>query len=135
MWSAITARLARWNGIASLRDEARAAGWSSFFLWCGGRTPECQRMGLRSARAHPGRIPKGRNMATKWEYLVLTVTGDGKYEREIHGQRELVGTGSEQRPLNELGEEGWDLVTVVGQCAPTGIGFFKRPVREGNKPL
>jgi hypothetical protein len=24
MWSVITARLARWNGIASLRNEARA---------------------------------------------------------------------------------------------------------------
>jgi len=69
-------------------------------------------------------------MATKWEYLVLAVTKDGKYTRDIHGQRELLGTGSEQRPLNELGQEGWELVAVVGQCEPTGVAFFKRPIRE-----
>jgi len=72
-------------------------------------------------------------MATKWEYLVLTVTDDGKYKRDIHGERELLGSGSEERPLNELGQEGWELVAVVGQCTPTGIGFFKRPVRQDKR--
>lgn len=69
----------------------------------------------------------------KWEYLVLSVTEDGKYRRDIHGEREFLGSGSEQRPINELGQEGWELVAVVGPFAPTAVAFFKRAVGQDRR--
>ena len=50
------------------------------------------------------------------EYLVVTIDYVGRYQR----------TGFEWASINELGEAGWELVTVAFENGDTARGFFKR---------
>lgn len=55
--------------------------------------------------------------ATRWEYLNVQPKITFKKDAWID-------------KLNELGAEGWELVTVVIDAKVGGSAFFKRPIRD-----
>lgn len=59
---------------------------------------------------------------TKWEYLVVII-----------GDADLWQTAAcTQGNLNDLGQDGWELVIVLGKGLGQmeRVGYFKRPIEE-----
>lgn len=66
----------------------------------------------------------------KWEYRVDHVD---YFKKDVNGKTEL---GYEpQEELNSIGEEGWELVSVIDDGADSHYftAFFKRPREEGGE--
>ena len=63
----------------------------------------------------------------KWEYTTLTLISNEKQELEWTDAQEDNRSASER--LNELGEEGWELVSVVLYVADRArtVYWLKRP--------
>ena len=63
----------------------------------------------------------------KWEYTTLTLISNEKQELEWTDAQEDNRSASER--LNELGEEGWELVNVVQHASdkPRTVYWLKRP--------
>jgi hypothetical protein len=60
---------------------------------------------------------------TKWEYKILEVDGQGKNQS---GNREKF-----LHKLNELGKEGWELLSVSGSETKVHfVAYLKRPLKE-----
>ena len=53
----------------------------------------------------------------RFEYLTVYVNASGSYQ---------AANGS-WRNIKELGEQGWELVSVVSDAAKDMVSFFKRP--------
>ena len=65
----------------------------------------------------------------KWEYLVLSTVDWKKWTengREIRDNRLVVGTPLLYDYLNELGKQGWELITNLS----LGYWVFKRPLQN-----
>lgn len=71
---------------------------------------------------------------TKWEYRIERIETDGYYQVSppdtfgdpyqsdfVHGQ---------WNNLNDLGAEGWEMVSAGGWNGDEGIAVFKRPIQE-----
>lgn len=54
---------------------------------------------------------------TQWEYVVVLLDEENE------------GTGAEERHLDRLGEEGWELVSVVVTRGAQRIAYMKRARR------
>ncbi len=65
----------------------------------------------------------------KWEYLSVQVAGSGTNMLYVSGWDEDNPGQHIWKPANDLGSEGWELVSVATE---TGVfrlyGFFKRPI-------
>ena len=59
----------------------------------------------------------------KWEYRVLRI--ENRRTGNTSGQRSR-GSASEEK-LNELGEQGWELVSVRNDGSDQPVFYFKRP--------
>ncbi len=59
----------------------------------------------------------------KWEYRVLRI--EDRRTGNTSGQRSR-GSASEEK-LNELGEQGWELVSVRNDGSSQPVFYFKRP--------
>ncbi len=59
----------------------------------------------------------------KWEYRVLRI--DDRRGSNTSGQRSR-GSASEAK-LNELGEQGWELISVRNDGSSEPVFYFKRP--------
>ena len=59
----------------------------------------------------------------KWEYRVLRI--DDRRQSNTSGARSR-GSGSEAK-LNELGDQGWELISVRNDGTSEPVFYFKRP--------
>ena len=53
----------------------------------------------------------------RFEYLTVYVNASGSYQ----------SANGSWRNMKELGEQGWELVSVVSDTAKDMVAFFKRP--------
>jgi hypothetical protein len=66
-------------------------------------------------------------MMQKWEYTTLTLIGNEKQELEWTDAKEDNRSASER--LNELGEDGWELINVAQHAGDRirTVYWLKRP--------
>jgi hypothetical protein len=63
--------------------------------------------------------------ASRWEYMVLGVEHTRKSDLQIGGEK-VSRIGQNERILNALGAEGWELIGVM--LSAYGMLFLKRPL-------
>ncbi len=62
----------------------------------------------------------------KWEYLTVVITGNIRYDAKVYtvNDEEIKQEIIFHNYLHELGEQGWELVSINGD-----VYYFKRPMK------
>jgi hypothetical protein len=70
----------------------------------------------------------------QWEYLEVNLDLAKKTWRDSDGREGKLRKGSAAPALNELGVEGWELVTTVANGGTTQRLLLKRPRSGASEP-